>query len=334
MASHTLTHLTCPVKIMPIVTEAVLAVASSDGFDRRRELQEFDDTKAGVKGLVDSGTKSIPAIFHHPPCSLPQGQERVTSATGTDAAVPVIDLLAAPREEVVGLVRAAAETAGFFQVVNHGVPGQAMAAVLAAVRRFNEEPAEAKRPYYTRDTTTGKVRFYSNLDLFQSPAACWRDTIFCDMAPEPPLPEELPEALRSMRCGCSSCSRSPSGWPATTWSARWAAGRASRWPATTTRRARSRTSRSATAGTPTRLSSPSSCRTPWAACRCFSTTEAAAGAGWTSLPCPAHSSSTSATFFSSSATAGSGAWSTEFWPTKARTRQGSPWRLSSTWGGL
>uniref|UniRef100_A0A8R7P9M5 Non-haem dioxygenase N-terminal domain-containing protein n=1 Tax=Triticum urartu TaxID=4572 RepID=A0A8R7P9M5_TRIUA len=182
---------------MPI-TEAVLAVAS-DGFDRRRELQEFDDTKAGVKGLVDSGSKSIPAIFHHPAGSLPQGQEAVTAtATATDAAVPVIDLLAAPRQELVGLVRAAAETAGFFQVVNHGVPGQAMAAVLAAVRRFNEEPAEAKRPYYTRDTTTGKVRFYSNLDLFQSPAACWRDTIFCDMAPEPPQPDELPEALRGV----------------------------------------------------------------------------------------------------------------------------------------
>jgi isopenicillin N synthase-like dioxygenase len=92
-------------------------------------------------------------------------------------------------------VRAAAETAGFFQVVNHGVPGEAMAAMVAAVRRFNEGAVEAKRPYYTRDTTR-KMRFYSNLDLFQSPAASWRDTIFLDMEPEPPQPEELPEALR------------------------------------------------------------------------------------------------------------------------------------------
>ncbi|CAN6208542.1 unnamed protein product [Urochloa humidicola] len=73
-----------------------------------------------------------------------------------------------------------------------------MAAMIAAVRRFNEQPAEAKRPYYTRDTSARKARFYSNLDLFQSPAACWRDTVFCDMAPEPPLPEELPEALRGV----------------------------------------------------------------------------------------------------------------------------------------
>ncbi|KAG2609680.1 hypothetical protein PVAP13_4KG062200 [Panicum virgatum] len=73
-----------------------------------------------------------------------------------------------------------------------------MAAVLAAMRRFNEDPAEAKTPYYTRDTAARKVRFYSNLDLFQSPAACWRDTLFCDMAPEPPTPEDMPEPLRGV----------------------------------------------------------------------------------------------------------------------------------------
>jgi len=131
-----------------------VAVGSGGCYDRRRELQAFDDTKAGVKGLLDAGTKSIPAIFHHPPDSLPHQEADASSAPddAAAAAVPVLDLLGAPREEVVGLVRAAAETAGFFQVVNHGVPGEAMAAVLAAMRRFNEDPAEAKTPYYTRDT--------------------------------------------------------------------------------------------------------------------------------------------------------------------------------------
>ncbi|CAL5037028.1 unnamed protein product [Urochloa decumbens] len=194
-------HSTLPQRLhtMSSLTEAVVAVASYDGYDRRRELQAFDDTKAGVRGLLDAGVTSIPAIFHHPPDSLPQHQEAAAATPIAAApAVPVIDLQGAPREEVVGLVRAAAETAGFFQVVNHGVPADAMAAMIAAVRRFNEQPAEAKRPYYTRDTAASKARFYSNLDLFQSPAACWRDTVFCDMAPEPPLPEELPEPLRGV----------------------------------------------------------------------------------------------------------------------------------------
>ncbi|TVU19598.1 hypothetical protein EJB05_35754, partial [Eragrostis curvula] len=66
---------------------------------------------------------------------------------------------------------------------------------LAAVRRFNEAPAEAKRAYYGRGNAR-KVRFSSNFDLFRSPAANWRDTLFCDVAPEPPRPEELPEAVR------------------------------------------------------------------------------------------------------------------------------------------
>ncbi|CAN6164952.1 unnamed protein product [Urochloa humidicola] len=179
-------------------TEAVAVASSYDGYDRRRELQAFDDTKAGVKGLLDAGATSIPAIFHHPPDSLPQDQDTATPVATAAAAVPVIDLLGAPREEVVALVCAAAETAGFFQVVNHGVPGDAMAAMIAAVRRFNDQPTEAKRPYYTRDTAASKARFYSNLDLFTSTAACWRDTLFCDMAPEPPLPEELPEPFRGV----------------------------------------------------------------------------------------------------------------------------------------
>jgi isopenicillin N synthase-like dioxygenase len=92
-------------------------------------------------------------------------------------------------------VKAAAETVGFFQLVNHGVPDELLSEMLASVRRFNEAPPEAKLPYYTRDARR-KLRFNSNFDLFQSPAANWRDTLFCEAAPEPPRAEELPPAVR------------------------------------------------------------------------------------------------------------------------------------------
>ncbi|TVU12116.1 hypothetical protein EJB05_45743, partial [Eragrostis curvula] len=164
---------------------------ASDGDDRRRELQAFDDTRAGVKGLVDAGITSISSIFHHPPDLLDS-----VSATDDAVSIPVIDLSAAPREEVVARVKAAAETAGFFQVVNHGVAGDVMAGMLAAVRRFNEEPTEAKMLYYTRDRAH-KVRFNSNLTSSSRrrptggtpSSATWR------RSSRGRSPEELPEAL-------------------------------------------------------------------------------------------------------------------------------------------
>ncbi|KAK3121528.1 hypothetical protein QOZ80_8BG0655480 [Eleusine coracana subsp. coracana] len=67
--------------------------------------------------------------------------------------IPVIDMLAAGvvRYELVARVKEAVETAGFYQVVNHGVPETVMWKMLTAVQGFTEEPAKVKRPYYTRD---------------------------------------------------------------------------------------------------------------------------------------------------------------------------------------
>uniref|UniRef100_A0A0D9VXN2 Fe2OG dioxygenase domain-containing protein n=1 Tax=Leersia perrieri TaxID=77586 RepID=A0A0D9VXN2_9ORYZ len=157
---------------------------SSDGYDRLRELKAFDETKAGVKGFVDAGVTTIPRIFHHPPDPTP------VASPSKSAAIPVIDLAFPDRDSIVSQVSSAAESVGFFQVVNHGVPAQLMESTLAAVRSFNEQPTAAKREIYTRDTSR-RVRFNSNFDLYESPAANWRDTLFCQAAPDPPRPEEF-----------------------------------------------------------------------------------------------------------------------------------------------
>ncbi|KAE8791898.1 1-aminocyclopropane-1-carboxylate oxidase-1-like protein [Hordeum vulgare] len=164
-------------------------MASADNL-RALDLKAFDDTKAGVKGLVDGGVTAVPSIFHHPPESLPDATPRPHRFT-----VPVIDLSAVgtARAAVVSQVREAVETAGFFQVVGHGVPEAATAAMLAAVRGFFEEPVEAKAPFYTRDLGR-RVRYQSNLNLFKSRAANWRDTLFMEL----PAPEEIPSACRSV----------------------------------------------------------------------------------------------------------------------------------------
>ncbi|XBH59442.1 hypothetical protein VPH35_080717 [Triticum aestivum] len=127
-------------------------------------LRAFDDTKAGVKGLVDAGATAIPAIFHHPPDAF------APSTVATDVAVPVVDLSCRRSD-------------------GH-----------AAVRRFNEEPAEAKAPYYTRDAAR-RVRYSCNADLFQTLVGKWRDTIYMDDVDRPAAGEDedlLPSALRGV----------------------------------------------------------------------------------------------------------------------------------------
>ena len=113
---------------------------------RLRMLKVFDDTRAGVKGLVDAGVTAVPSIFHHPPESL-LPIEDVDDAPPHHFTIPVIDLASDSRAELVAQVKSAAETLGFFQVVNHGVPAALLADTIACVRRFHESPADAKAPY-------------------------------------------------------------------------------------------------------------------------------------------------------------------------------------------
>ncbi|CAN6334183.1 unnamed protein product [Urochloa humidicola] len=171
---------------------AMEAAACGGATDRLRELKAFDDTKAGVKGLVDAGITTVPSIFRHP--------HHVPSSTTNTITIPVIDLSAADaraRAEVVAQVKSASETVGFFQLINHGIPINLLSNTLTSVRQFHESPHESKLPYYTRDPHR-RVRLNSNFDLFQSPAANWRDTLFLAASPNPPPASDLPPTLRGV----------------------------------------------------------------------------------------------------------------------------------------
>ncbi|KAL6588151.1 hypothetical protein OROMI_001129 [Orobanche minor] len=68
------------------MANAGVVPVDASNYDRAKEVKEFDETKAGVKGLIDSGVLKIPRIFVHPPEYL----ENVSP--GAHLEVPVIDL--------------------------------------------------------------------------------------------------------------------------------------------------------------------------------------------------------------------------------------------------
>uniref|UniRef100_A0A7C9AME8 Deacetoxyvindoline 4-hydroxylase n=1 Tax=Opuntia streptacantha TaxID=393608 RepID=A0A7C9AME8_OPUST len=162
--------------------------------ERRIELEEFDNTKLGVKGLVDSGITRIPRIFLHPPESLMTGSDELDPTSQTDL-IPVIDL-SGSEPDLVDRVREASAKFGFFQVVNHGVPASLLDRLIAAVKGFHELPPEEKCRNYRRETSGAGVGFFSNFDLFWSKAASWRDSLEIRLAPTPVDPDTIPEVCR------------------------------------------------------------------------------------------------------------------------------------------
>ncbi|GAU20269.1 hypothetical protein TSUD_353330 [Trifolium subterraneum] len=126
------------------------------------ERKIFDETKAGVKGLVDEGLNKIPSLFHHQP-------DKYEKASNTSHAIPVIDLVDIDNKDqsihqrVVDKIKEACETWGFFQIVNHGIP-------LSVLEELKDG----------------------------SPALNWRDSFRCYLAPYTPKPEDFPEVCRDI----------------------------------------------------------------------------------------------------------------------------------------
>ncbi|KAI4357560.1 hypothetical protein L6164_001500 [Bauhinia variegata] len=116
--------------------------------ERFKALKQFDESKAGVKGLIDSGIDSIPSFFVHPPEFLEQLKPSAHVPPESMPEIPVIDLSGVDSPElrpvIVERIQHASATFGFFQIINHGVPVEVQDRTIAAVRAFHEQPAELK----------------------------------------------------------------------------------------------------------------------------------------------------------------------------------------------
>lgn len=191
----------CQLPLLPSKIKNNMVITSSaevqeSNYDKKSQLKAFDDTRAGVKGLIDNGITKIPKIFVH------DKRSDVSSDSEKSAAVPLIDLEGidedrSPRAKVVEGVRDACAEWGFFQVVNHGIPVSVLEEMISGVARFHEQDSEVKKEWYSRDYTR-KVLYNSNFDLYQAPAANWRDSLSCVMAPRQPNPRDLPHVCRDI----------------------------------------------------------------------------------------------------------------------------------------
>ncbi|XP_059654338.1 1-aminocyclopropane-1-carboxylate oxidase homolog 1-like [Cornus florida] len=110
---------------------------SIDGdYNWAKEVNEFDETKAGVKGLVDAGIVNIPRFFINPP-------EKLQNSSNTTHQIPIIDLRGFEddgqhRHKIFNEIREASETWGFFQLVNHGVPDSVMDGMIEAAANWRD----------------------------------------------------------------------------------------------------------------------------------------------------------------------------------------------------
>ncbi|KAF9605149.1 hypothetical protein IFM89_014140 [Coptis chinensis] len=133
---------------MVITKEAAVpsSISSESDYNRVEELKAFDETKAGVKGLVDSGLANIPKMFMIPANELKQNSD----SNPTRFHIPLIDLQG-DRKKVVDEIKVASEKWGFFQVVNHWVPLSVLDEMIKGVIRFNEHDDEVRKQFYSRD---------------------------------------------------------------------------------------------------------------------------------------------------------------------------------------
>ena len=147
----------------------------------------FDDANAlidfvvrdgnGVKGLVDSGISQVPQRYIQPPHE--RMEKVVESSKDGFSSVPIdLSKLDGPdHDQVVEAIVKAAETLGFFQVINHGMPLDFLESLKNAAHRFFALPADAKSVYLKGVSPSPSVKYGTSFAPEQEKALEWKDFV-------------------------------------------------------------------------------------------------------------------------------------------------------------
>lgn len=160
--------------------------------DAAAALAVFHESRAGVRGLVESGVNAVPPIF------LPATTAASPQSPPTPAfSIPAVDF-SLPRSDTVALVRTAARSCGFFHAINHGVPAGIVGSAVSAARAFHEQPRAARAAFYSTEPV-GAVAYSTIPNAPQqggAPLLPWRDTLRVRFGPGEPDLGRLPAACR------------------------------------------------------------------------------------------------------------------------------------------
>ncbi|KAM7257765.1 hypothetical protein ACFE04_013506 [Oxalis oulophora] len=140
-------------------------VNRNNDHDFTEEMKKFVDTKAGVKGLVDSGLVKLPRIFIQPP-------ERLSNSS--------------TKSDVVTLT---------VPVINHRVPTDVIDGVLDGVKKFHEQPLEVKNEFIQSDIKQ-PVKFRTSAQDNHLVPVSWKDILACSYRDQQLDEKELPRVCR------------------------------------------------------------------------------------------------------------------------------------------
>ncbi|CAI9292581.1 unnamed protein product [Lactuca saligna] len=128
----------------------------------------------GVKGLVEySGLTEVPPRFIQPPNERFDKQQAAPSSE--NMIIDLSELDGPNHDQVVKALAHAAETLGFFQVVNHGVPLELLDSLKTATHQFFDQPAEKKATYLKEVSNNPMVMYSTSFVPEKEKIWMWRD---------------------------------------------------------------------------------------------------------------------------------------------------------------